>query len=81
MTSGYGAYRPAGLAIAQKSVEANNRNWMKGRKQLCWRCQQDKPLFRGSIDMLGGRVPGTVRKFICADCLKTKQAKAEGGAA
>lgn len=81
MTSGYGAYRPAGLAIAQKSAEASNNKRMKGKWQMCWRCQKDKPLHGGSIQMLGGMVPGTVRKFICADCLKAKQAKTEGGAA
>lgn len=81
MSSGYGAYRPAALAISQKSAAARNEKRMNGKWQLCWRCQKDRPLHGGSVQMLGGRVPGTVRKFICADCLKSKQAKSEGGAA
>jgi hypothetical protein len=49
---------------------------MNGRKQLCWKCQQDKRLFGGTIKMFG-----SVRRFICVDCVLAKQveiARAKG---
>jgi hypothetical protein len=41
----------------------SNNRWMKGRKQLCLRCQKDKYLKGGSIKFIG-----TFRTFICLDC-------------
>lgn len=52
------------------------KRWMSSRLQLCWKCQKDKPLKGGSIKMFG-----SVRRFICYDCLIARQsvtAKAEG---
>lgn len=79
--SGYGAFSPAKQASTQKTPEANNNRRMARSWQLCWRCQKDKPLLGGSIQMLGGYVPGAVRKFICLDCLNEKKQKIDGGAA
>lgn len=58
-----------------------NKSRMATSKQLCWRCQKDKPLLGGNITMLGGNIPGAVRKFICMDCRGEMRAKREGGAA
>jgi len=45
-----------------------NKQWMSRHKQLCWRCQKDKVTKGGSIKMLG-----SLKKFICADCLQAKK--------
>lgn len=78
---GTGAFNPKAQAVNQKTPNLNNNRRMSRTWQMCWKCQKDKPLLGGSITMLGGYVPGTVRKFICADCLQAKQAKATGGEA
>ena len=44
------------------------RRWMNNKPQLCWKCQKDKPPKGGSFKFFG-----TVRRFICVDCVLTKQ--------
>jgi hypothetical protein len=56
--------------------DAKTRRWMLGQPQMCWKCQKDKPLFGGTIKMFG-----SVRRFICVDCVLAKQvelARAKG---
>ena len=50
--------------------EKQNNRWMTGRPQMCWKCQQEKRLLGGSIKMFG-----TVRRFICVDCVLAKKAE------
>jgi hypothetical protein len=69
------------FSAVQENINALNphkqtRKWMNNKKQLCWKCQQDKRLFGGTIKMFG-----TVRRFICVDCVLAKQvelARAKG---
>jgi hypothetical protein len=69
------------FSVVQQNIKAldphtQTRKWMNGQKQLCWKCQQDKRLFGGTIKMFG-----SVRRFICVDCVLAKQveiAKAKG---
>lgn len=79
--TGYGAFNPAKQASVQRAPLNNNNRRMSRKWQMCWRCQEDKPLLGGSVTMLGGHIPGAVRKFICLDCLNAMQKKSEGGAA
>ena len=51
-------------------AELSNRRRMARYPQLCWRCQKDKSLAGGSIKMFG-----SVRRFICKDCVEEKKAK------
>lgn len=78
MSSGYGTYRPAARAIAQKTVELENNRRNSGHWSLCWRCQKDRPIYGGSIKFFG-----SVRRFICKGCIDARSgiAKVEGGAA
>jgi hypothetical protein len=41
---------------------------MNGRPQMCLKCKKDKPPKGGSFKFFG-----TVRRFICVDCVLTKQ--------
>lgn len=62
--------------IAATKDHYATRRWMNSRPQICWKCQQDKPMKGGTIKMFG-----TVRRFICVDCVLTKQveiARAKG---
>lgn len=67
--------------VVQENIRAldpqsSNARWMSTRPQLCWKCQKDKPTRGGSIKFFG-----TVRRFICVDCVLTKQveiARAKG---
>jgi hypothetical protein len=54
--------------IRALSADKQTNRWMSGRPQMCWKCQKDKSLKGGSIKMFG-----TVRRFICVDCVLTKQ--------
>lgn len=78
---GYGVFSPTKQALVRQAPMNDNNRRMSRQWQLCWRCQKDKPLLGGSINMLGGNIPGAVRKFICLDCLNAMQKKREGGAA
>jgi hypothetical protein len=49
---------------------------MSRRPQMCWKCQKDKPMKNGTIKMFG-----TVRRFICADCVLAKQIELARGEA
>jgi hypothetical protein len=64
-----------GFSVLQENIRALDPNkqtnrWMAGRPQMCWKCQQEKRLLGGSIKMFG-----TVRRFICVDCVLTKKAE------
>ena len=39
------------------------------RPQMCWKCQQDKPLKGGKMKFFGGGL----RRFICKSCVDEKQ--------
>lgn len=54
--------------IKALSADAGTKRWMNSRPQLCWKCQKDKPMKGGSIKMFG-----SIRRFICVDCVLTKQ--------
>ena len=54
--------------------DTKTKRWMTGRPQMCWKCQKEKLLRGGSIKMFG-----TVRRFICVDCVLTKQAELARG--
>lgn len=65
--------------IAATSADANTKKWMRGKPQLCWKCQKDKQSAGGSFKFFGGGV----RRFVCRDCIEAKQAaiaKATGAA-
>ena len=48
--------------------DAQTKQWMNRKPQLCWKCQKDKPPKGGSFKFFG-----TVRRFICVDCVLSKQ--------
>ncbi len=48
--------------------DAQTKRWMSRKPQLCWKCQKDKPPKGGSFKFFG-----TVRRFICVDCVLAKQ--------
>lgn len=59
--------------VVKQNIEATRDNlatkrWMTGKPQMCWKCQKDKIMKGGSIKMFG-----TVRRFICVDCVLAKQ--------
>ena len=54
--------------IAATSADIKTHQWLNRRPQLCWKCQKDKPLKGGSLKFFG-----TVRRFICVDCVLAKQ--------
>ena len=54
--------------IKAHSAEIQTKRWMNRRPQMCWKCQKDKPMKGGSVKMFG-----SVRRFICVDCVLTKQ--------
>lgn len=72
-----GAFRPGATAVSQKSAYIHARQTMSRKLQMCWRCQQEKPLKGGEIKMLMGMVPGTPRRFICAECVAERKAKSK----
>jgi hypothetical protein len=51
------------------NADINNKQRMANTWQMCWKCQKDKPLKGGSLKFFG-----TVRQFICLDCIETKLA-------
>lgn len=64
-----------GFSAVQENIRAleadtKTKRWMANKPQTCWKCQQDKRLLGGSIKMFG-----TVRRFICVDCVLTKKAE------
>lgn len=62
--------------IRALDADTQTKRWMSTRPQICWKCQKDKPMKGGTIKMFG-----TVRRFICVDCVLTKQveiARAKG---
>ena len=69
------------FSMVQENIKAldphkQTQRWMSTRPQMCWKCQQEKPVKGGSIKMFG-----SVRRFICVDCVISKQvaiAKANG---
>ena len=48
--------------------QKQNKRWMSTRPQMCWKCQKDKLMKGGTVKMFG-----TVRRFICVDCVLAKQ--------
>jgi len=51
------------------------KRWMNAHKNLCLRCQKDKPIKGGSVKFFGG-----LKRFICVDCIQAKLSKTEGEA-
>lgn len=49
-----------------------NEEAMRRKKQLCWKCQKDKPLVGGSLKFFGGGV----RRFLCKQCIDIKKVAA-----
>jgi hypothetical protein len=62
--------------IRALSADTQTKKWMSRRPQMCWKCQKDKPMKNGTIKMFG-----TVRRFICADCVLAKQIELARGEA
>lgn len=56
--------------VTATSARLSNERWMNRQKQLCWKCQGDKPLAGGTVKFFG-----TVRRFICKDCVDAKKAE------
>jgi hypothetical protein len=54
--------------IRAHEVKSGNDRWMSRRPQLCWKCQKEKQIKGGSLKFFG-----SVRRFICVDCVLTKQ--------
>jgi hypothetical protein len=64
-----------GFSALQENIRAldpqrQTQKWMNNRPQMCWKCQQNKRVFGGSIKMFGN-----LSRFICVDCVRTKQAE------
>lgn len=68
MSSGMQKFSILRQNIAATSADANTKRWMNGKPQLCWKCQKDKSVKGGSFKFFG-----TVRRFICVDCVLAKQ--------
>jgi hypothetical protein len=51
------------------NAEFQNKQRMSRTLQLCWKCQKDKPLKGGALKFFG-----TVRRFICLNCVEAKVA-------
>jgi len=56
--------------IAALDALGKHNQLMAKRKQLCWKCQKDKPQKGAKI-----RFYGTLKSFVCADCVTEKKAK------
>lgn len=61
------------FSVVQQNLAATKdhyatRRWMNSKPQTCWKCQKDKPTKGGAIKFFG-----TVRRFICVDCVLAKQ--------
>lgn len=69
MTNGIKKFNVVQENIAATSAKINNERWMSQRPQMCWKCQKDKPLKGGALKFFG-----TVRRFICVDCVFAKYA-------
>lgn len=75
MNNGTHKFNMAKENIRALDADVQTKRWMRGRPQMCWKCQKDKPLKNGSIKMFGN-----VRRFICVDCVLAKQIRARGQA-
>ncbi len=49
-----------------------NEETMRRKKQLCWKCQCDEPLFGGSLRFLGA--DRSTRIFVCKKCIDKRNA-------
>jgi hypothetical protein len=58
--------------IAAITAHKSLNKWMNGRPKMCWKCQQDKPR-KGGVEKLMDGFGGTLRRFICQDCVEAKQ--------
>ena len=77
--NGYG--KVIGQNVAALSGQLHNEQRMNRKWKMCWKCQKDKPVFGGSLKMMGGYVPGALARFICKDCIEAKQAELKARAA
>lgn len=64
---------PHSFNVVQENIRAldadlKNKKWMNARPQMCWKCQKEKPIKGGSLKFFG-----SVRRFICVDCVLAKQ--------
>lgn len=74
MTEGNHNFSAVQENIRALSAQKQTNRWIATRPQMCWKCQKDKPLKNGAIKMFG-----TVRRFICADCVLEKQVELTWG--
>jgi hypothetical protein len=61
----------------QKSVIAENKvalsakqahdKWMGNRPKMCWKCQKDKPVKGGYLNIIAG-----LHQFVCKDCVEAR---------
>ena len=70
MNNGTRKFSPVQENIRAREPDMETKKWMHTKKQMCLRCQKDKPLFGGNLTFIG-----TFRKFICMDCKLAKQQK------
>ena len=70
MNNGARSFSPVKENIMAREPDLENKRWMRYKKQMCLRCQTDKPLKGGQLTFIG-----TFRKFICMDCKLAKQQK------
>jgi hypothetical protein len=68
MNTGISKFNAVTENIRALDAKTKNENWMLARPQLCWKCQKDKDIRKGSIKFFGN-----VRRFICCDCVLAKQ--------
>jgi len=62
-------FSPVQENIRAQEAKSRNERWMSRRPQLCWKCQKEKQIKGGSLKFFG-----SVRRFICVDCVLAKQA-------
>lgn len=73
---------PHSFNVVQENIRAlgadlANQKRMNERPQMCWKCQKEKHIKGGSLKFFG-----SVRRFICVDCVLAKQvaiAREKGG--
>lgn len=69
MSNGSYKFNAVQQNLQATASDINTKRWMNTRPQMCWKCQKEKQMAGGSIKFFG-----TVRRFICKDCVEAKQA-------
>jgi len=68
--AGFSKFNVVRQNIAAYKAESNNNQRMLNHRQMCWKCQKEKPLKGATMKFFG-----SVRMLICADCVTSKKAK------